>query len=128
MAEVAAPAILRPGVNCWRIERTPRFYCIQDAADYFRLVRQAMLRAKHSIFTLGWDTAAAADLLPGDRNHRQLRVVGITVGRHRVVGPTDVETGNPSSNYDAPIRVRQAQNPINGVLEGRRAPLYGAPL
>jgi phospholipase D1/2 len=66
MPEVAAPTILRPGVNCWRVERTPRFYCIQDAADYFRLVRQAMLRAKHSIFTLGWDTAAAADLLPGE--------------------------------------------------------------
>ncbi len=65
MTEVAAPSILRPGVNCWRIERAPRFYCIQDAADYFRLVRQAMLQARHSIFTLGWDTAAAADLLPG---------------------------------------------------------------
>jgi phospholipase D1/2 len=66
VSDVAVTGILRPGVNCWRVERTPRFYCIQDAADYFRLVRQAMLLAKHSIFTLGWDTAAAADLLPGE--------------------------------------------------------------
>ena len=65
MSDVAVASILRPGVNCWRVERASRFYCIQDAADYFRLVRQAMLLAKHSIFTLGWDTAAATDLLPG---------------------------------------------------------------
>ena len=66
VADRGVTGILRPGVNCWRVEKTPRFYCIQDAADYFRLVRQAMLLAKHSIFTLGWDTAAATDLLPGE--------------------------------------------------------------
>ena len=36
-----------------------RFYCIQDAADYFRLVRQAMLSAQHTVFILGWDIFAA---------------------------------------------------------------------
>jgi phospholipase D1/2 len=42
-----------------------RFYCVQDAADYFRLVRQALLGAQRTVFLLGWDIYAALDLLPG---------------------------------------------------------------
>lgn len=60
------PPIAQPGINCWRIDRAHRFYCIQDAADYFRLVREAMLTARHSVFLLGWDTMADTDLLPGE--------------------------------------------------------------
>ena len=65
--ETPAPsgAILRPGANCWRVDPADRFYCIQDAADYFRLVRQALLAARRTVFTLGWDTTAHTDLLPG---------------------------------------------------------------
>jgi phosphatidylserine/phosphatidylglycerophosphate/cardiolipin synthase-like enzyme len=65
----AAPAgtrIVQPGRNCWRIDRADRFRCIQDAAEYFRLVRDAMLKARRTVFTLGWDTAAQTDLLPGE--------------------------------------------------------------
>ena len=58
-------ALLRPGDNCWRIERAPRFYCIQDAADYYRLARQAMLQARDTIFSVGWDISATLDLVPG---------------------------------------------------------------
>src|SRR5688572_27726840 len=57
--------IFQPGKNCWRVERADRFYCIQDAADHFRLVRQAILRARHTVFILGWDIFAAVDLVPG---------------------------------------------------------------
>ncbi len=60
-----AQAIVQPGKNCWRVDRADRFYCIQDAADYFRLVRDALLSARHSVFILGWDIYAAVDLLPG---------------------------------------------------------------
>ena len=60
-----ADAIVQPGKNCWRVERADRFYCIQDAADHFRLVRQAILRARHTVFILGWDIFAAVDLVPG---------------------------------------------------------------
>jgi phospholipase D1/2 len=65
--EAAAPeqAILRPGANCWRVEQASRFYCIQDAADYFRLVRQAMLEARDTVFIIGWDFASTVDLVPG---------------------------------------------------------------
>jgi phosphatidylserine/phosphatidylglycerophosphate/cardiolipin synthase-like enzyme/uncharacterized membrane protein YdjX (TVP38/TMEM64 family) len=64
-APAAEAALLRPGRNCWRVERAPRFACIQDAADYFRLVRQAMLHARHTIFSVGWDISATLDLVPG---------------------------------------------------------------
>jgi phospholipase D1/2 len=57
--------IFQPGANCWRVERADRFYCIQDAADHFRLVRQAILQARDSIFILGWDIQATLDLVPG---------------------------------------------------------------
>ena len=56
--------IVQPGRNCWRVERAQRFYCIQDAADYFRLARWALLNARKSVFSLGWDITAHTDLVP----------------------------------------------------------------
>lgn len=46
---------LEPGRNCWRIERAGRASVVIDAADYFRLARKAMLRAKSQILLIGWD-------------------------------------------------------------------------
>ena len=64
---LAPTGIVEPGRNCWRSDLAHRFYCIQDAADHFRLVREALLRARHTIFILGWDTTARTDLLPGQK-------------------------------------------------------------
>lgn len=47
--------MLKLGHNCWRIERSTRAALIVDAADYFRLARQAMMRAKNQILLIGWD-------------------------------------------------------------------------
>ena len=47
--------MLRAGRNCWRVERANRAAVIVDAEDYFRLARQAMLRAKSQILLIGWD-------------------------------------------------------------------------
>jgi phosphatidylserine/phosphatidylglycerophosphate/cardiolipin synthase-like enzyme len=58
-------AILQPGRNCWRINRARHFYAVQDAADYFRLVRRALVSARRSVFILGWDMTAGVDLEPG---------------------------------------------------------------
>lgn len=57
--------LFQPGRNCWRVERAERFRCVQDGAEYFRLVREALLAARRSVFILGWDIAAGVDLLPG---------------------------------------------------------------
>jgi phospholipase D1/2 len=46
---------LEPGRNCWRIARARRAALIVDGCDYFRLVRQAMLKARRQIMLVGWD-------------------------------------------------------------------------
>ena len=61
---VRAPTVLQPGTNCWRRDRSPRFRCIQDGAEYFSSVRRALLDAKETVFILGWDIAPKLDLLP----------------------------------------------------------------
>ncbi len=47
--------MLELGRNCWRIERAGRAALIVDAANYFRLARQAMLGARKQILLIGWD-------------------------------------------------------------------------
>ena len=47
--------LLTPGETCWRVARADQFACIIDAADYFRHVKAAMLRAQHRIMLIGWD-------------------------------------------------------------------------
>jgi phosphatidylserine/phosphatidylglycerophosphate/cardiolipin synthase-like enzyme len=46
---------LEPGRNCWRVARAHRAALIVDGCDYFRLVRQAMLKAQKQILLIGWD-------------------------------------------------------------------------
>jgi len=46
---------LESGRNCWRIARAHRASLIVDGCDYFRLVRQAMLKAEKQIMLIGWD-------------------------------------------------------------------------
>jgi SH3-like domain-containing protein len=60
-----AAAIAREGRNCWSVERADRFRVVQDAADYFCWVRQALLEAHHTVFIAGWDIQANLDLVPG---------------------------------------------------------------
>ncbi|HEY0112706.1 MAG TPA: phospholipase D-like domain-containing protein [Allosphingosinicella sp.] len=55
---------LEPGRNCWRISRAHRASLIVDAADYFRLARQAMLKARSQIMLMGWDVDTRIDLDP----------------------------------------------------------------
>jgi phospholipase D1/2 len=64
VVESSAPAMLRSGDNCWRVDRADRFFCVQDAADYFRLVRHALLHARETVFILGWDIQSTLDLVP----------------------------------------------------------------
>ena len=66
--------MLEPGRNCWRIERAGRAALIVDAADYFRLARQAMLKAKKQIIMIGWDfdTRIPLDTNEGDEAPTEL--------------------------------------------------------
>ncbi len=47
--------MLETGRNCWRIAKADRAAVVIDAANYFALARQAMLRAKSQILLIGWD-------------------------------------------------------------------------
>lgn len=53
-----------PGTNCWRIEHANRVAVIVDAADYFRIVRDAMLKAREQIILVGWDVDPRIQLDP----------------------------------------------------------------
>ncbi len=55
---------LEPGRNCWRIERADKAALIVDAADYFAIVRQAMMTAEKRIMLIGWDFDARVRIGP----------------------------------------------------------------
>jgi phosphatidylserine/phosphatidylglycerophosphate/cardiolipin synthase-like enzyme len=59
-----AKSLLQPGITCWRIERAGRFAQIIDAADYFAVLKAAMLQARHSIYLIGWDFDTRTQLEP----------------------------------------------------------------
>ena len=48
-------SLLRPGRNCWRIERADRAALIVDAADYYRHALHALLEARSQVMLIGWD-------------------------------------------------------------------------
>jgi phospholipase D1/2 len=56
--------ILQPGRNCWRIEHADRIAFLVDGAAYFHALRRAAVRARHSIFILGWDIDSRLRLVP----------------------------------------------------------------
>ena len=61
---MAKELTLEPGGNCWRIARADRAALIVDAADYFRIVRGAMLAARSQIMLIGWDFDTRVSLDP----------------------------------------------------------------
>ncbi len=62
-------SLLTPGETCWRVARADQFACIIDAADYFKHVKAAMLRAEHRILLVGWDFDAR---MPFERGAKTL--------------------------------------------------------
>jgi phosphatidylserine/phosphatidylglycerophosphate/cardiolipin synthase-like enzyme len=64
----SVPPLLQAGRNCWRIERASRFTLLIDADAYFKAVRAAILKARHSVFILSWDIDRRTVLVPGGAN------------------------------------------------------------
>lgn len=44
-----------PGRNCWRRVAADRVAVLVDGQEYFHALKQAILRARHSLLLLGWD-------------------------------------------------------------------------
>lgn len=57
--------VLRPGENCWRVERANRFAMLVDAQSCFSAIREALKGARHTVFILGWDIDSRMELTPG---------------------------------------------------------------
>ncbi len=64
MSNDADAPLLRPGHNCWRVEPCRRFAMLVDGDAYFTALRQALTRAEHSVFILGWDIDSRMRLAP----------------------------------------------------------------
>ena len=60
--------ILRPGQNIWRLERAARAAVLIDGASYFQALREALLRARRSVFIVGWDIHSRTRLV-GSSGH-----------------------------------------------------------
>lgn len=56
----------RPGRNCWRVETADRLSVIVDGKDYFRALREALLKAERMVMMIGWDFDFRIDMLPGE--------------------------------------------------------------
>lgn len=54
-----------PGQNCWRVATATRFATIIDGADYFRVLRESLIRAERLVTLVGWDFDFEIEMLPG---------------------------------------------------------------
>jgi len=59
-------SLLRPGETCLCIRRAKRLRVLVDGAAYFAALREAIVRARHSVFIVGWDIDSRMHLVPGD--------------------------------------------------------------
>jgi phosphatidylserine/phosphatidylglycerophosphate/cardiolipin synthase-like enzyme len=58
------PAVLKPGLNCWRVEHARRAAFLVDGQDYFAAVLAALKAAQRSVLLLGWGFDPRTRLLP----------------------------------------------------------------
>jgi phosphatidylserine/phosphatidylglycerophosphate/cardiolipin synthase-like enzyme len=61
---MAPPVILKPGLNCWRVEHARRVAFLVDGQDYFAAVLGALRAARRSVLLLGWGFDPRTRLLP----------------------------------------------------------------
>lgn len=62
----AAPSLLQPGHNVWRVEQADRAAVLADGANFFHAVRAALMQAQRSIFIVGWDIDSRTRLVGDD--------------------------------------------------------------
>lgn len=66
MTGLADGAWLQPGRTCWRLERAARAALLIDSQRYFAVVRDALQRARRSVWILGWTFDGRTVLDPGE--------------------------------------------------------------
>src|SRR5262249_38058628 len=58
-----SPVILSPNRNCWRIEQARRAAVLTDAAGYFGALRESLIKARSTVFVVGWDIDSRTKLV-----------------------------------------------------------------
>ena len=59
-------SVFQPGQNCW-VESKARFSTpLIDCGNYYKALHSSIVKAKHSIFIVGWDIDSRIRLLRGD--------------------------------------------------------------
>ncbi|WP_175793424.1 VTT domain-containing protein [Burkholderia ambifaria] len=67
MDEPLRHGLLERGRNCDTIRHADRFAMLVDGDAYFATLRAALLRARHTVFIVGWDVDSRMHLPPVDR-------------------------------------------------------------
>ncbi len=73
--------ILEKGRNCWRLAQAERAAFVIDGEDYFRAVREAMSRARRTIFIVGWDIHSELRLVRNGQDDRYPEKLGQLLDR-----------------------------------------------
>ncbi|MCA8430638.1 VTT domain-containing protein [Burkholderia seminalis] len=63
--DVSRHGLLERGRNCDAIRGADRFTMLVDGDAYFSTLRAALLRARHTVFIVGWDVDSRMRLAPG---------------------------------------------------------------
>ncbi len=62
----AINSIFREGENCWVTSQVAHAAPLIDGADYYRALHSSIVKARHSIFIVGWDIDSRIRLLHGE--------------------------------------------------------------
>ncbi len=62
--------VFHPSKNCWRVQRAEHTRLIVDCADYYRALHESIVKARHSIFILGWEIDSHVRLLRGEEEKK----------------------------------------------------------
>ncbi|EKS9797958.1 MULTISPECIES: VTT domain-containing protein [Burkholderia] len=64
-SDIPRHGLLERGRNCDTIRAASRFTMLVDGDAYFSTLRAALLRARHTVFIVGWDVDSRMRLAPG---------------------------------------------------------------
>ncbi|CAB3966900.1 membrane protein [Burkholderia cenocepacia] len=64
-SDIPRHGLLERGRNCDTIRAADRFTMLVDGDAYFSTLRAALLRARHTVFIVGWDVDSRMRLTPG---------------------------------------------------------------
>lgn len=55
--------VFQPGRNVWHVDRAQRAKVLIDAGPYFGALREALKKARHTVFVIGWDINSRVPLV-----------------------------------------------------------------